>query len=203
VIAVGQELHEAGLVAGTAGNLSARLAADRMLITAAGSHLGRLEASSLVEVSVSEGTDSPAHASSELPFHRAAYEADRGVEAVVHTHGPALVAAGLRGLDITKALPEVALGTGPMVTLPPAESGSTELARAVRDAVAAGGGVLLLRGHGAVAVGRTVRKAADRMELAELSAYAVLLGAGEGDAVVRTRVERLARRLTERLKGSS
>ncbi len=62
---------------------------------------------------------------------------------------------------------------------------------------------MLLRRHGAVAVGRTLREAADRMELAELSAYAVLLSLAESDAGVRTRVERLVRRLTERLKASA
>jgi L-fuculose-phosphate aldolase len=202
MVRVGRELQEAGLVAGTAGNLSVKMAPDRMLITAAGSHLGRLEPDHLVEAAVSEGSGFPAGASSELPLHRASYEAGLGVGAVVHTHGPALIAVGLRGLDIAEVLPEVALGTGPMVILPPAESGSAELGRAVGSAVAAGVGVILLRHHGVVAVGRTVREAADRMELAELSAYAVLLAVGDGDAVVRMRVGRLVRRLTERLKAS-
>jgi L-fuculose-phosphate aldolase len=203
VMAIGRELHEAGLVAGVAGNVSVRLPDGRMLITAARCRLGRLDSHHLVETTASDEADAPAGASSELPLHRAAYVADRTVSAVVHTHAPALIAVALRRLDVSKALPEVELGTGPLVTLAPAPSGSAELARAVGDAVAAGGSVILLPRHGAVAVGRTVREAADRMELAELSAYAVLLGAGESDALVRTRVERLARRLLVRLKGSA
>lgn len=200
---MGRELHEAGLVAGVAGNVSTWLGDGRMLITAAGSHLGRLEAGDLVEASLSEEVDGPARASSELPFHRAAYQADQGIRGVVHTHGPALIAVGLRGYDIQDVLPEVGIATGSIVVLEPMESGSEQLGREVGEAVARGGRVILLRRHGAVAVGSTLREAADRIELAELSAYAVLLAGTEGQAITRRRLRRLTRRLTQRLEASA
>jgi ribulose-5-phosphate 4-epimerase/fuculose-1-phosphate aldolase len=203
VISVGRELHEAGLVAGVAGNLSALLGDERMLITVAGSHLGRLDTEDLVETSLSGQVDASARVSSELPFHRAAYRADRRVRGVVHVHAPALIAIGLRGYDIEDALPEVGIATGSIVVIEPTESGSEELGRKVGEAVALGGRVILLHRHGAVAVGSTLRDAADRIELAELSAYAVLLAENEGQAITRRRLRRLTRRLTERLAASA
>jgi len=202
VIAVGGELSRAGLVAGVAGNLSTLVTDDRMLITAAGSHLGRLEPGDIVRASISDDGDTSLRASSELPFHRAAYRADTTVRGVVHAHAPALIAVGLGDDDLEDWLPEVGLATGPVVMLEPAESGSAELGRQVGEAVATGGRVILLRRHGAVTVGSTLRGAADRMELAELSAYTVLLGKGEGGANARRRLRRLIRLLTERLGAS-
>ena len=51
----------------------------------------------------------------------------------------------------------------------------------------------MLRNHGAVAVGADMAEAGYRMELAELAAYAVLMGVDGGGAVVAERVQRLVR----------
>ena len=69
---------------------------------------------------------------------------------------------------------------------------------AVGAAVQGGAGVVLLLRHGAVTVGRDVREATNRMELAELAAYAVLLAEDGAAAVESSRVEQLARRLARR-----
>jgi len=203
IIAVGRDLHETGLVAGTAGNLSVRLRSGRILITRSGSNLGRLDEASLVEVPTGPAPGGSSGASSELLLHRAAYRADEAVGGVVHTHAPALVAAGLRDIDVGEVLPEVTLGTGPIARLPLLASGSEALGLAVGKAVARGAGVILLRRHGAVAVGPTARVAADRMELAELAAYSVLLGSDPGDVADPKRIEALAARLGSLARASS
>lgn len=172
----GRRLHEHGLIAGLAGNLSVRLDEDRLLITPRGTNKGQLRPRDMVTLPL-KGHDhgETTQASTELPFHRACYVASDEVGAVVHTHAPALTAIGIRGLDITSTLPELELAVGSVVLLDFAPSGSERLGSATGGAVAEGAGVILLKNHGAVSVGGDLDDAVNRMELAELAAYTVLL----------------------------
>lgn len=170
---IAKSMHDAGLIAGRAGNLSARIG-DTILITPRGARKDTLHPSDLVAVRL-DSDETPARASTELPLHRAAYAASPDVKAVLHAHAPALIAAGLRGLDLTSRLPELTEAVGPFAAVEFAPSGSEELGRAVGAAVAGGAVIVLLYGHGVVAVGSDLDEAYDRLELAETSAYAMLL----------------------------
>ena len=189
----GVRLHQTGLLGGLAGNLSVRIDTHTILITPRGAHKGHLEAEHMVVVSLDAGPEAAATASTEYPFHRESYRARAAVGGVVHTHAPALVAAGIRDLDIVGTLPEVSLATGDIVTLPLLESGSEELGAAVGAAVERGAGVILLRRHGAIAVGADLAEAVNRMELAELAAYAVLMAEEGGAAADQSRAALLHR----------
>lgn len=193
IVDVGRRLHAAGLIGGLAGNFSARLDQTRILITPTGVHKGDLSADSILELSLGASPLQTPLASSEFPFHRAAYLASADVGAVVHTHAPALIACGLRDLSIEHHLPEVSLATAAIVAVPLLDSGSEALGQAVGAAVESGAGVVLLRNHGAITVGRDLEQAVYRMELAELAAYAVLMGVDGGGAVVAERVTRLVK----------
>jgi len=175
---VGRDLHRSGLVAGTAGNLSVRLDGSHALVSPRGHRKDRLSSEDLVRLDLTASSDDEtlAQATTEWPLHRACYEADHSVRAVIHSHAPALTAVGIRRLDLTQALPEIGLAVGRIVRLPFAPSGSEALGAAVGAAVAEGGSVLLLAGHGVVAVGETLDEALDRTEMAELAAKAVLWG---------------------------
>ena len=179
LVAAGALLHARGLVAGTAGNLSARRADGVVLVTPRGARMDRLAADELVPIGLGEEDGAAlARASTEWPLHRACHRLG-GVGAVVHTHAPALTALGLVGADgherLARALPEMAAAVGGVASAPFAPSGSEELAEAGGSAVEAGSAVLILRRHGALAVGPDLDVAVDRMELAELAARAVLL----------------------------
>lgn len=189
----GRELAGLGLIAGPAGNLSARVGPDRLLITPRGAHKGRLDPADLVSVPLDESVDArlDSEASTELPFHRACYAADAGVGAVVHTHAPALVAGGLRGLDLAGELPEIELAVGRIEALPFAASGSAELGEAVGGAVGRGALMVLLERHGVVTVGHDVDEAVQRTELAELAAYTVLLGSAQMEGLDLWRAQAL------------
>jgi L-fuculose-phosphate aldolase len=191
IVAVGRRLHSAGLIGGLAGNFSVRVDRERILITPTGTHKGTLAEDGILELALDASPEEAALASSEFPFHRAAYRAREDVGAVVHTHAPALIACGLKDLAIQEHLPEVSLATDALVAIPLLPSGSEALGNAVGTAVADGAGVVLLRNHGAVAVGATIEEAAYRMELAELAGYAVLMGVDGAGAVVAERVQRL------------
>jgi len=170
---IGKSMHDAGLIAGRAGNLSARIG-DTVLISPRGTRKDTLHPTDLVAIRLDSDETSP-RASTELPLHRSAYLASPDVGAVLHAHAPALIAAGLRGLDITARLPELIEAVGPIVTVDFAPSGSEELGRTVGAAVADGAAIVLLYGHGAVAVGSDLEEAFDRLELAELAAHALLM----------------------------
>jgi len=198
LVAAGRDLHAAGLIAGLAGNLSVRTDQDTILITPTGTHKGHLGQQEILELSLSATPEEASAVSSEFPFHRAIYLARSDVGGVVHTHAPALIAVGIRGLDIAAGLPEVTLATGDIARVPLLDSGSEALASAVGEAVSAGAGVLLLHRHGAISVGRDLDEAVHRMELAELAAYAVLLAEDGGEAVDHSRMDLLATRLASR-----
>lgn len=175
----GRRLYRSGLVGGTAGNFSLRMrtgGGDRLLVTPRSAHKGRLSPEELVLLPLADPPeDAVSRATSELPLHRAVAAAAPAVAAVLHTHAPCLTALGLREMTMDEDLPEVEEAVGPVRTLPFAPSGSRELGAAAATAVREGAAVLVLRRHGAVAVGRDLEEAENRMELAELSARTVLL----------------------------
>jgi len=175
---VGRTLHAAGLIAGTAGNLSCRLSDDHVLVTPAGRRKDQLDPSDLVVMELGghePGGMIPTFPTSEWPMHRGCYLTGLArVGAVVHAHAPALTAAGLRGIDPSRHLPELTKAVGGFASVPFLPSGSEALGEAVAEAVAEGASVILLHRHGVTTVGCTPAEAFDRMELAELAARAVL-----------------------------
>jgi L-fuculose-phosphate aldolase len=172
----GKRAWQAGLIAGSCGNLSARLHnRDAIYITPRAANKSRLHASEIQVVSLHSAPEDLANVSVEFPMHRACYLAGHDVGAVMHTHAPALTALGIRDLTLEEILPEAAASLGGIARLPYAPSGSRELAEAVGDAAADGAKLMLLAHHGVVSVARTLGEAYERMEFGELSARAALM----------------------------
>ncbi len=161
VAAAAAGLVAAGLVVGTAGNVSVR-AGDRIAITPSGLDYARLTAAD-VGLHALDGTavDARYAPSSELPLHLAVYAAtDAG--AIVHTHSPAATALSL----LVEAVPPVhyyAAMFGPSIPVARYHPfGSPELGAAAAAALTGSRGVLLAH-HGAVTIGAD---AAEALELA-------------------------------------
>ena len=90
MIAAGQLFNSRGWVPATGGNFSARVAADRILITASGNHKGELrEADFLVANLDGRPLDASRKASYETLLHTQVYQRHASVGAVLHTHSPA------------------------------------------------------------------------------------------------------------------
>jgi L-fuculose-phosphate aldolase len=174
--AAGRAVADAGLVVGTAGNLSVR-DGEEMLITPRGTRLG--EVGGCVRVRLSDGAVlDGAGPSSETPLHRAVYAASEA-QAIVHTHSRfATVMSTLVG-----ELPPVHYVTtafgGCVRVAPYATFGSDRLAANVAAALS-GRRATLLANHGAVTIGETIEAAVDlalQLEwLAEVAYYATLGG---------------------------
>lgn len=154
----------AGLVVGTAGNISVR-AGDRVAVTPSGLDYAHLTPAD-VGLHALDGTpiEAPLAPSSELPLHLAVYAAtDAG--AVVHTHSPAATALSLLiepGDEVPPIHYYAAMFGGAVRVAPYHPFGSPELGAAVATALRSSRGALLAH-HGAVTIGATV---ADALELA-------------------------------------
>jgi L-fuculose-phosphate aldolase len=183
VVDTARQLLATGLVIGTAGNVSLRTG-DMVLITPSGVDYRSLTPGQVCVVDVHGHVHEAAiPPSTELPLHLAAYRSARSpsdqVAAVVHTHSPYATAVGL----VIDTLPAVhyliAMLGGPVPVVPYATPGSQALADEIGAALP-GRSALLLRNHGVVTVGPTLRAALEKASLvewlAEVYAKARVLG---------------------------
>lgn len=161
-------MHAAGFVANHDGNLSVRVADDRIVCTPTAFSKADVTLDDLVVVDAAgtklSGRRRPF---SELVLHRAVYDARPDALAVVHAHPPFATAFGAAGKPLPHPfLPEAVVSLGaavPTVPLtPPGKPAADALAPFVRrcDAV-------LLAGNGALAWGPTLELAWLRLELVE------------------------------------
>ncbi|WP_253884577.1 class II aldolase/adducin family protein [Actinokineospora diospyrosa] len=158
-------LAEAGLVLGTAGNLSARQG-DLVAVTPTGARLADLRAEHVTVVDqhgdVVEGSLAP---TSELDLHLGVYRRYRA-GAVVHTHAPMATALSLV-LDELPCVHYQLMELGGTVPVAPYRTfGTTELADAVLD-VLEGHTAALMANHGAITFGADLATAATRAQLLE------------------------------------
>ena len=177
IVAAGQRLWRGGLITATEGNVSARLDAERLLVTPTARRKWELREDELVVVGAAVGAPSGG-ASSDVRIHRAIYAARPDVIAVAHAHLPAAMGLTLAGeIPDPAVLPETALFLGRLPFLPFGEPGSEDLAGRIGAALSEGDGrppvAVLLEKHGAVAVGTeagaaAVGQAVDRLELVEV-----------------------------------
>lgn len=168
VAAASRRLAEAGLLVGTAGNVSAR-AGDRVAVTGTGVVLGECGPADVTVVSLSgEVLEGELLPTSEIDLHLGLYAAgtEGGTAAVVHTHAPysTAVACVLDELPVLH-YQQLALG-GAVRVAPYATFGSPELAAHVRAALE-GRQAALMANHGSVAVGSSLDQAVEHALLLE------------------------------------
>lgn len=169
--------YHRGLVSAAGGNLSARLGdTDTFLITPSGVSLRDMAARDLVTIDLRghklAGPNS-AVPSKEALMHTAAYAARPAVRAVAHLHPPHAVGWGVSGRPIPLVTVTARERLGPTPVVPPAPSGSRDLALGVAQVLGACDAdvrLLLLGRHGVLAMGTSVRQAIDIADLAEYTA---------------------------------
>lgn len=154
-----------------------------MLITRRGSMLARLRPADLIETGLWEDDAGTALASSELVVHRAIYRETTAL-AVVHAHPPCAITLSLSREEI---LPLDAEGSYllrrvPVVTAVQA-IGSAEVGRLVAPLLK-DYRVVMLRGHGCFAAGRSLEEAYQWVSALEASSRVVYL-AGATDRGVK------------------
>jgi L-fuculose-phosphate aldolase len=195
IVDVCRRLAAAGLVVGTAGNVSAR-AGDLVAVTPSGVDYAELSAE-LVGVHRLDGApvEAPLRPTSELPMHLAIY-ASTAAGAVVHTHGVAATAVSTLVEELPSIHYYLAVFGGPVPVAPYATYGSPELARHVATALRDRTGCLLAN-HGAVTVGSDLAAAFDRTRQLEwlCEVYLKASTAGRPRLLPAEEIDRVARKL--------
>lgn len=171
----GRFIHDRGLAAGTDGNISARLADGRFLISPGGSCLGRLSPGDLVTIDAAGNLlTGRGRASSERWMHLAAYAERSDICAAIHAHPPTIVAFTVAGVPFSQcALPEVILSFGQIPVTAYATPGTQEGAAIVRDLIRQFDALVLDR-HGSLTVGPTVEDALHKLDKLEHGALVLL-----------------------------
>jgi L-fuculose-phosphate aldolase len=179
IVTTCQELSRAGLVVGTAGNVSVR-EGDLVAVTPSSVRYATLTPD-LVGVHRLDGrpVEAPLAPTSELALHLAVYAARPEASAVVHTHSPAATALSALVDEVPAVHYYTELFGGPPRVAAYATYGSEELARnvvhALRDRTAC-----LMGNHGAVATGPDLATAHEKSEYLEWLCDVYLRAASAG-----------------------
>jgi L-fuculose-phosphate aldolase len=166
------------LMASTEGSLSTRLNDRSFLITPHGLDRWALEPEDVVLIRDGrrERNKLPSKA---VTLHAAIYKKHPEVQAVINSHSPNITAFSVTGLALeTRAIPESYILLRKVRTLAYGLQFTNEAA--VAEAVSLKRPVVLLQNDGFIAVGRSAAEAYDRMEVAELTAQAIIDAKSEG-----------------------
>jgi L-fuculose-phosphate aldolase len=165
---IGRRLHQKEYVAASDGNLSVRLAGDRVLATPTMMSKGMMRPEDLVIVDL-EGRqlDGRRRASSEIAMHLLIYNRRPDVGAVVHAHPHTATGYAAAGLPLNKALiSEVVLALGCVPLARYGTPGTPELSEALKDLVPHYDAILMAN-HGVVTYGSSLLEAYFKMETVE------------------------------------
>jgi L-fuculose-phosphate aldolase len=169
-------LYRLGYMPGTAGNLSVRMDASRLLVTPTGVSKFLLRPADMVIVDLA-GRQLNGHRkmTSEVSMHLAIYRHRADVTAVVHSHPPIATAFTCVGRGLDEMLCQEAvmtLGVVPLATY--AATGTEEVAASLTPFIPDHDAILLAN-HGAVSYGRNLLEAFQRMETVEHLAHITLV----------------------------
>jgi autoinducer 2 (AI-2) kinase len=168
------ELYRIQLITATGGNVSVRVPGEEaMWITPSAMFKGNLDPEIMVKVGmdgkkIGEG----GNPSSESLVHLAIYQARPRAKAVIHCHAPNATILANTDLPFLPISTEAAF-LGEIPRLPFIMPGTTELADAVGKA-AQDSHAVLLKNHGLLVAGMSLRKAADMTEVVERTAEIIL-----------------------------
>jgi len=168
LIEIGSSLYRSGMLAGTDGNLSARIDEERVLVTRRGVAKGRLKEGDFVTVDLDGNVlKSKAQPSSEAAMHLTVYKERPDVWACVHSHPPFATSFAVSGIKLERnVLPEVAIFVGDIPLIDYAPPGIGAISKAIKPFVA-DNNAFLLRNHGLLTIGRTIDEAFHRHETVE------------------------------------
>jgi L-fuculose-phosphate aldolase len=181
IVRYGRMLHERGFVAAMDGNLSVRLADDRILVTPTCVSKGGMVPADMVIVDL-EGrrVSGRRNVTSEIGMHLLIYRLRPDIDAIVHAHPPTATGFAAAGIALTEPLVcEVVMGLGCIPLARYGTPGTSELAQTLEPYVP-NYDAILMSNHGVVTYGDTIEHAYMKMEtvehFAQISLVTHLLG---------------------------
>jgi L-fuculose-phosphate aldolase len=207
MVRVGRLMWERGYVAATDGNLSARLGANRLLVTASGVSKGFLSDEDLAIIGldgepVSSYRGRNLQPSTEIAMHLEVYRQRPDVNAAIHAHPPVATAFSIAGVSLARCvIPEVIVTLGSIPTAAYATPGTSEVPASIQQAIRDYDAVILSH-HGSVTVGSTLWEAYLRLEKVEHTAQITLAAQqlGQVNTLSSQAVEKLAEKRRELLQ---
>ncbi len=178
ILRTGRLLFEEGLIGGRAGNISYAYG-NRLFMTRTGAFLSALSEEDILEVPLEGEGPLDERASSELIVHREILK-KTARRAVVHAH-PIHAVALSSSQEVIKPIDSegyMILGEVPVIS-PESVSASPELAREASEALRSAR-VVVVRSHGAFAVGDTPTEAYSYLSTLEHSSRIILLVKSKG-----------------------
>jgi L-fuculose-phosphate aldolase len=169
IVATATRCYERGLLVAGDGNISVRVASNRLIATPSGVSKGWMKPEMMVVVDLAGQPLAPSEyrVSSEWPMHQVIYQARPDINAIVHAHPPHATGFAVAGLSLDKAiLSEVVLTLGCV----PLAAYGTPTTRELTDAIEPFlpyHDALLMANHGAVAYADTLEKALNKLETLE------------------------------------
>lgn len=190
IVEIGRRIWQRGYVAANDGNLSVRMAGDRILVTPTGRSKGFLEPDDLVIVDRrGRKLSGRLEATSELAMHLFVYERRPDVSAVVHAHPPKATGFAVAGVPLAECiLPEVILTLGQVPLASYATPSTPEVSSSIEKFIATHN-AMLLKNHGALALGSDIYEAYYRMETIEHFAEIMLAARALGETAPLSRDE--------------
>ncbi|HKY07556.1 MAG TPA: class II aldolase/adducin family protein [Candidatus Binatia bacterium] len=153
----GRRLFDRRLISGWGGNLSCRCGKDQFLITGQHAPLGFLTAKDLVRIDkAGKPIKKTQRASSEAPMHMAVY-AGTEAEAIVHVHPPMVVAFSLSHESFVPVSFEEKYTIGQVPIIGQDTPTVTKPEKVVEELKYHP--VVIIKGHGTVAIGKTFQEA--------------------------------------------
>ena len=193
IVEVGRRLYARGLISGNEGNISV-LDGDDIHITPAGVCKGFLSPDMIVRADRDgRKLEGRLNVSSETMMHTVIYARRTDVAAVVHAHPPTATGFAVAGIPLDRPLiAEAVVALGPVPIIPYGTPSTRELSEKVGAAICDAHG-LLLANHGALAVGDSLPRAWERMEMIEQLAKITLTSRqlGHSQSLPEPAVEKL------------
>jgi len=194
IVRYGRMLHQRGFVAAMDGNLSVRLAGNRILVTPTGVSKGAMRPADLVTVDL-EGhrVTGRRNVTSEIGMHLLIYRLRPDIQAIVHAHPPTATGFAAAGLALTEPLVcEVVIGLGCIPLARYGTPGTSELAQSLEPYVPKYDAILMSN-HGVVTYADTLEHAYMKMETVEHFAQIALVThlLGRQQPLNKTEVEKL------------
>jgi L-fuculose-phosphate aldolase len=194
IVEIGRRMYSRGYTASNDGNISVRIAQDRLLMTPKSVCKGFMTPDMMCVTDLNgqkiSGDRDP---SSEALMHLEVYRQRPDVNAVVHAHPPTATGFAVAGIPLDRAvLAEVLTTLGSIPLAEYATPSTAELPDAVRKYIKAHDGMLLAN-HGALTVGTDLYSAYYKMETIEHFAHISLVARllGRENLISRQEVMRL------------
>lgn len=181
LIEAGRYLLANQLAWGTSGNMSARISANEMVITASGTHMGKLQAGDFTKCEIASGKISGHRkASKETPMHIGIYRQREDIKAILHSSPFYSTMFACSNLTICSDLfVESMYYLENVAYVDYYHPGSMNLAEAIAEQ-SKYANIIIMRHHGVVIFDKSISEAMVRLETLEIVCRMILQASAAG-----------------------